>query len=297
MSAVKHIHTYKVVDDCNLEVDVFTVDSGHPRPVIVWLHGGALIMGNRVLPERYRDLYVQSGYTVVSVDYRLAPETKLPAIVDDVKDACQWIREEGPGLFNADPHHLAIIGHSAGGYLTLMAGCVVKPHPQALVSFYGYGDIIGAWYSRPDPFYCRQSPVSREEAYNAIGQKVISGSNEPNDRHRFYLYCRQKGLWPKEIGGRDPHVEPEFFYPFCPIRNISAEYPPTMLLHGDNDTDVPYEQSVMMADALSHAGVEFELVSIPSGPHGFDFLVGDPEFSKISSRVLKFVDKHLRPNY
>jgi len=294
MDAVKHTHTYKVVDDCNLKADVLTVDGGRPRPVVIWLHGGALIMGNRVLPGRYRDLYLNSGYAVVSVDYRLAPETKLPAIVDDVNDACRWVREEGPGLFNADPHHLAVIGHSAGGYLTLMAGCVVKPHPQALVSFYGYGDIIGAWYSRPDPFYCRQPLVSSEEAYNAIGQKVISSSTEPNDRHRFYLYCRQRGLWPKEVGGHDPHIESEFFHPFCPVRNVSAEYPPTMLLHGDDDTDVPHVQSVMMADAISRAGVECELVSIPSGSHGFDSNVGDSEFSEISDRVLKFLEKHLK---
>jgi len=294
MDAVKHTHTYKVVDDCNLKADVLTVDGGRPRPVVIWLHGGALIMGNRVLPGRYRDLYLNSGYAVVSVDYRLAPETKLPAIVDDVNDACRWVREEGPGLFNADPHHLAVIGHSAGGYLTLMAGCVVKPHPQALVSFYGYGDIIGAWYSRPDPFYCQQPLVSSEEAYNAIGQKVISSSTEPNDRHRFYLYCRQRGLWPKEVGGHDPHIESEFFHPFCPVRNVSAEYPPTMLLHGDDDTDVPHVQSVMMADAISRAGVECELVSIPSGSHGFDSNVGDSEFSEISDRVLKFLEKHLK---
>lgn len=294
MSSVRRTYTYKTIGDCHLEVDVHATDDSRPHPIIIWLHGGALIMGNRSLPDRYRDIYLNGGYTVVSVDYRLAPEAKLPAIVEDLKDACRWVREEGPGLFNADAQRMAVIGHSAGGYLALMAGLVVKPPPRALVSFYGYGDIVGAWYSQPDPFYCQQPPVSREEAYRSIGTKVISGSTELDNRERFYLYCRQQGLWPKEVGGHDPHAEPELFHSFCPVRNISADYAPTMLLHGDNDTDVPYGQSVMMADALSRAGVECELVSIPHGSHGFDFLASDCEFSEISGQVLKFVEKHLR---
>jgi acetyl esterase/lipase len=293
MSPVRHTYTYKIIGDCKLRADVHAIEDG-PNPIIVWLHGGALIMGNRILPDRYRDLYLNGGYTVVSVDYRLAPETKLPAIVGDLRDACQWIREEGPGLFNADAQSMAVIGHSAGGYLALMAGLVVKPPPRALVSFYGYGDIIGAWYSQPDPFYCKQPSVSREEAYSSIGSKVISGSAGQDNRERFYLYCRQQGLWPKEVGGHDPHTEPEFFHPFRPLHNINADYPPTMLLHGDNDTDVPYGQSLMMVDALSRAGVECELVSMPHGSHGFDFLADDREFSEISGQVLKFVEKHLR---
>ena len=293
MRPTKRTYTYKTVDDCNIEADVLTVDNGRPRPVIVWLHGGALIMGNRSLPDRYRDAYLDKGYTVVSVDYRLAPETKLPAIIEDLKDACQWVRAEGPWLFNADPLRMVVVGHSAGGYLTLMAGCVVKPRPRALISFYGYGDIMAPWYSRPDPFYCRQPPVSREEAYNAVARKVISGSMDSDDRARFYLYCRQQGLWPKEVGGHDPDIEPDFFYPFCPVRNISADYPPTMLIHGDNDTDVPYEQSVSMADALCRAGVECELITSPKGSHGFDFLANDSEFANISEHVLTFIGQHL----
>ena len=52
---------------------------------------------------------------VVSIDYRLAPETKLPAIVEDVQDACRWVRERGPKLFRIAPERLAVMGGSAGG--------------------------------------------------------------------------------------------------------------------------------------------------------------------------------------
>jgi len=85
--------------------------------------------------------------------------------------------------------------------------------------------------------------------------------------------------WPREdtiemirntFAGHDPHVEPEAFVPFCPVHHVTKDYPPALLLHGDQDTDVPYQQSVMMAEALARAGVEHELITIPGGGHGFD---------------------------
>src|SRR5258708_16420235 len=91
-----------------------------------------------------RDKLVNAGYVVVSIDYRLAPETKLPAILEDVEDACKWVRDKGPGLAHIDPKRIAVMGGSAGGYLTLTAGFRANPPPQALVSFWGHVDLAGA---------------------------------------------------------------------------------------------------------------------------------------------------------
>ncbi|MAG36106.1 MAG: hypothetical protein CL878_07675 [Dehalococcoidia bacterium] len=68
----------------------------------------------------------------------------------------------------------------------------------------------------------------------------------------------------------DPHAQPAAFYPFCPERNVTADYPPTLLLHGTADTDVPYHLSAGMAAVLEQAGVTHKLTTIPDGPHGFD---------------------------
>ncbi len=73
-------------------------------------------------------------------------------------------------------------------------------------------------------------------------------------RSDFYLYCRQQGIWPEEISGHQPS-ERDWFSPFEPLRNVSATYPPTLLLHGEADTDVPFEQSVLMAEQLASQGV------------------------------------------
>ena len=122
---------------------------------------GRLIVGSRDVldfaPLREQlNRYLKAGYTVVSIDYRLAPETKLDGIIEDLKDAFKWVRAKGPAEFRIDPDRLAVVGGSAGGYLTLMSGFCVEPRPKALVSFYGYGDIIGDWNKRPDKHYSKE---------------------------------------------------------------------------------------------------------------------------------------------
>src|SRR5205085_5190889 len=139
--------------------------------------------------------------------------------------------------------------------------------PKALVAFYGYGDIAGEWYSRPDPFYNQQPAVSKQQAYQAVGGPYFDDS-VPNNRFEFYLYCRQQGLWPKEVTGHDPDLEPHAFDAFCPIRNVTAKYPPTLLIHGTKDTDVPYEQSASMDKELTRKGVAHELITVADAGHG-----------------------------
>jgi acetyl esterase/lipase len=289
-------YVYKTVPGCEIGVDVYRARMGSgPRPVLVWIHGGCLIYGSRKPTGKDRLApYLDSGWAVAAIDYRLAPETLLPEIIADLRDAFRWIRAKGPALFDADPQRVAVVGHSAGGYLSLMAGTCVVPRPRAIVSFYGYGDIVGDWYSKPDPFYCQQPRVTKERAYAEIGRTPIAAATGARAESPIYLYCRQRGLWPNVVGGRDPAEEPEFFAPFCPIQNVGPDYPPTLLLHGEADTDVPYQQSAIMAEELSRQGIENELVTIRDGPHGFDADLGRPQVRAAFDAVLAFLTKHLR---
>ena len=121
-------------------------------------------------------------YIVAAIDYRLAPTTKLNEILEDVSDAFHWLREQGPELFNIDPERIGVLGSSAGGYLALMSGLVVNPPPKAIVSLYGYGDIDGDWYTKPDAFYCQQDVVSEEVAFAVAGDEEISEQMPPSER-------------------------------------------------------------------------------------------------------------------
>jgi acetyl esterase/lipase len=291
----KTTHTYKTVGGCAIQADIYRPPGSSVCPAVLWIHGGALIMGHRKgIPAAQLDRYLEAGFAVVSIDYRLAPETKLPDILDDVGDAYRWLRASGPALARINPDRIAVVGRSAGGYLALTAGYRFRPRPRALVAFYGYGDIAAAWYSRPDPFYSRQPAVSKEKAYAAVGATPISSAPGASGRGKFYLYCRQQGLWPDLVAGLDPRTQPAAFEPFCPLLNVSSKYPPTLLLHGDQDTDVPFTESERMANELQRNGVEHELIRIPGAGHGFDSNLEDPRARAAFDRVIAFLRQHLR---
>ncbi len=108
----------------------------------------------------------------------------------------------------------------------------------------------------------------------------------------FYQYCRQHGIWPKAVTGWDPNTETEKFFAFMAVKNVDAKYPPTVLIHGTADTDVPHEQSVMMARELKEHGVEHELLSIEGGEHGLGG--GDPkDINAAYRRAFEFLKHHL----
>jgi acetyl esterase/lipase len=228
-----------------------------------------------------------NGYVLISIDYRLAPETKLPAIIEDVEDAFRWLRSEGKKLFRIDPDRIAVAGGSAGGYLTLTTGFRVKPRPRVLVAFWGYGDLVGDWYSKPSPHpRHHRVKLTRDEAWKQVNGPPVSDSRlREGNGGAFYQFCRQHGNWPKAVSNWDPITQSPKFAPFMPIKNVDAKYPPTVLIHGTVDTDVPYEQSTMMARELKQQGVEYELLSIEGGEHGL--AGGDPKKNRcsISARV------------
>jgi acetyl esterase/lipase len=285
MSVSYTVCEYKKVKDCSIKCDVYPGNAG--APVAVYIHGGALIFGGRRdIPEAAIEPFKNAGYWVVSIDYRLAPETKLPKIIEDVRDALDWVRGEGSKAFDYDASKMAVIGASAGGYLTLMTGTFERK-PKVLVSFYGYGDILGDWYGKPCPHYCREPLVSPEEAQRLIKDHEHSEGSS-FDRFAIYLRSRQTGTWTGLASGYDIESEREKIERYCPIHNIKDDYPSVVLLHGDQDTDVPYQQSLDMYNALKMRGLTAELVTYAGGDHGFDWNKNDANVPGLIEKALAF---------
>ena len=129
--------TFKLLNDVELKADVYAPAKNHGklRRTVLWLHGGALQRGGRLgIHGPMKKRFLDAGYVLVSVDYRLAPEAKVPEIIEDILDAYAWLRRRGPELFNVDVDRIAVFGSSAGAYLTLMSGLRFTPKPVALLS-------------------------------------------------------------------------------------------------------------------------------------------------------------------
>jgi acetyl esterase/lipase len=265
---------YKRVDGVGIKADAIATElkPAALRPVVVWIHGGALINGYRTgVPKWMLEHFLPRGYAIVSIDYRLAPETKLPDIINDVVDAFTWIRTDGQKLFAADPLRVAVVGGSAGGYLTLCTGIQVSPKPVALVSLWGYGDLGAAW-THESSNYARhnveQKTTEAEAARVELGPKISDSRERKGDGGAVYQHARRSGNWARVVSGWDPVTEAEKFRPYMPERNVTADFPPTFLIHGEADTDVPYECSTRMAEQFKKFGVPYRLVSFPDAEHG-----------------------------
>ena len=291
----KQTVVYKQAGSIEIKADVYHYADTNTRPAVVSLHGGALIMGHREnLSSAVKEFAFTNGYVLVSFDYRLAPETKLPAIIEDIEDAFRWLRREGSKRFHLDPDRIAVTGGSAGGYLTLATGYRVQPRPRVLLAFFGYGDLIGDWYATPSPHpRHNQKKIGAEEAWKQVGGPAVADARErKGDGGIFYNFCRQSGLWPKAVSGWDPRAESEKFFPFMPLKNVTREYPPTVLIHGTADTDVPFEQSRMMAKEFQKHDVPFQFHEIAGAEHGLSG--GDrAEIDEAQRKAFEFVKFHL----
>ncbi len=288
---MKETKLYKKTEDCSLRMDIYYQVQG--APVIVYIHGGALIFGSRRdLTETQVEFFKTAGFNVISIDYRLAPETKLVEIIKDVRDAIVWIKTRISEWYDMDTESLFLMGSSAGGFLSLLLGTMSDIKPAGIISLYGYGDILGEWYSRPSQFYLKKKLVDFNTAQQFVGKYGTTDGSA--DRFMYYLYCRQQGNWVEKISGLNRFEDMDTLKKLNPIDHIDSSFPPTIFVHGDNDTDVPYEQSVLMHQRLKSEGVKTELVTIAGADHGFDKAFASKEVQDAYNQVVVFINSLIK---
>ncbi len=255
--------------------DLAYVANGHPRqkldlylpknatnaPLIVWVHGGAWKQGDK--DRTPAQIFVEEGYAVASINYRLSQHAVFPAQIEDCKAAIRWLRVHAKD-HGYNPDRIAAWGSSAGGHLVALLGTSgdvkefdtganpgVSSRVQAVVDFFGPTDFtqMGKFPS-----------TIKHDAPDSPESELIGGAVQQN----------------KAKAARAN-----------PITYVTADDPPFLILHGDKDSTVPLNQSELLEAALKKAGVDVAFHVVKGAGHGF----GGPE---INEKVRQFLAKHLK---
>lgn len=251
-------------------LDLFVPKSDKPLPLIIWVHGGGWSAGSKD-GNNPALRFLESGYAVAAINYRLSQHAVFPAQIHDCKDAVRFLRA-GAKAYNLNPDRFGAWGSSAGGHLVALLGTSggVKelarpdgPHKdvsdavQCVVDFYGPTDLTKmAAQSGANSKIDHDGPKSPES-------RLIGGPVQEN----------------KEKAAKAN-----------PLTFVDKADPPVLILHGDADPLVPLGQSELLADALKKAGVACELVVIKGGGHGGAGFNAPANQEKVA----KFFDAHLK---
>ena len=234
--------------------------AGAPWPALVYVHGGSWMYGDKSEAIMFADQMISDGYLVVSINYRLYPEGKFPNMIEDVKCAVRSLRAHA-GEYNLDPNRIAAMGLSAGGHL---------------VSLVGTSDVNAGWEVGA---YLEQS--SRVQAVVAMAPVTDLTQDFPDlDIETM-----------RGIGFGEDNIVPA-----SPITHATADDPPFLLIHGERDDVVPFEQSQLMYDRLIQINVPVQLVTIQRADHSLTAPDGSatPTFDEISLIIRNFLATYLR---
>ena len=247
------------------KLDLYVPDTGENLPLIIWVHGGAWRGGDKTNYVRME--YLKTGYAGASLNYRLSQHAIFPAQIEDVKAAVRWLRANAE-TYRLDPNRFAAWGSSAGGHLVAMLGTTgdvaefevgenlkVSSRVQAVVDYFGPTDFLQMdAQSLPDGLV-HDAPDSPES-------QLVGG---PIQEHKDRVARAN------------------------PITYVSKDDSPILIIHGDQDKLVPYQQSVLLNDALEAAGVPVTFYKVEGGGHGW---FKDP---KVPELTKSFLEQHLKP--
>jgi acetyl esterase/lipase len=219
-----------------LTLDVYRPAAAGPHPVLIQLYGGAWQRGSPADNASFASWFASTGYVVVAVDYRHAPDATWPAQIQDVRAALGWIVAHS-SEYEADTSRIAFIGRSAGAQLALVAAYQSgSPLVRAVVSYYGPTDLVEGWRQppRPDPLDVR-----------GILETYLRGT---------------------------PDSAPVRYREASPETYVTSRVPPTLLVYGARDHVVAPRFGRTLHDRLRQAGAVSVLLEVPWAEHAFDAL-------------------------
>ena len=246
-----------------LTVDLYAPDGAGPHPGILFIHGGSWVAGSPLTHDKLAHRLAERGYSVVSVDYALAPEHKHPEGVNDCVVAADWLAAEAEGL-DIDPERLAIMGDSAGGNL-------------AAATLHRLLERDGA-----TPFRAAVLPYG---VYDFPAMLELP-EDAPFVNGRIFVWQVEDylGVAPDDPKLASPAVSPRF-------SPHLASYPPVFMTAGTRDPLL--QQSLDFAESLRAAGVEAEMLVCEGATHAFLQIEAVPEAAQGLEAMVAFLGRNL----
>lgn len=256
---------YAETDNPRQKLDLFlpTTQSEAPRPLLVFIHGGAWRAGNKRGGAYQLRPFLDGRYVGASIGYRLSNEAIWPAQIHDCKAAIRWLRGNA-AEYGIDPDRIVAFGTSAGGHLVAMLGTSAEvksvegdigkhleqsSRVQGVIDFFGPSDLLSMG----------QSPAIDHDAADSPESVLVGGK----------LALRKE---------QAKNASPTTF-----VTNDDASF---LIVHGDQDRLVPFQQSELLHARLKAQQVESQFIRIQNGGHGF----AHPELQK---RMKSFLAKVL----
>ena len=254
--------TFATVDGKALQLDLHRAETKTAVGLIVWVHGGAWRAGSR----KDVDLAAMTarGWTVASVDYRLSTVARFPAQIHDIKAAIRFLRAHAAD-YGYPANRFVIAGSSAGGHLAALVGVTN-----------GDRDLEG---NEGDALTASSDVQAIVDLYGASNLTTILAQSTPHG-----LSVRQPAL--DLLLGAQPEAVPELARQASPVFHVDRTDPPLLLLHGDQDPQMPINQAHELQGAYEKLGLKAQFIVLHGAAHG------GPVFTTPSA--LDAIDRFLR---
>ena len=244
IAAEKEEHVFAETDGVKLALDLYVPSQRSSNVLLVYVHGGAWSRGSKDDAKVHG--LVDRGYALASVDYRLTTKAKFPANVHDIKAAIRFLRANQADL-GIDADQIVILGSSAGGHLAELVG--VSNGVKALEGTVG---------KNLDQSSDVQGIVS---FYGASNLETILRQSTPHG-----LSVRIPAL--ELLLGDVPEKVPDMARLASPVAHVDKNDPPLLLIHGDQDPQMPVNQSLELQAVYELHGRSVKFINVHGGAHG-----------------------------
>ncbi len=270
----------------------------------IYLHGSAWSLLDKDVGTRpfFSHLAAQ-GHVIMDVAYRLAPETDMMGMVNDVKRAIVWMKENAR-TYGVNPNTIGVGGGSAGGHLALLTGYTAN-NPQftpkelegkdisvcGVVSLYGPTDLEAMYYHTNQHLTTRSNSGSAKKASPVqMPEWMIKRMGKAYYRFNFDKDFANAGVFASLLDGH-PDECPEQYAFFSPITHVHANCPATLLIHGEDDTMAPVKNTRFLRNRLAEEKVPTVMHILPQTDHAFDLIF--PKISPSAHTAIYGVERFL----